>query len=490
MSKLWLSASAIALLASNAAMAQVSPADIVARVEAGLNLAEGEVSYDLDTRQDGSIALSNVHIGLTEDVVLRQTGGVLVLSAITGGEYDVDVRGLEHLSYELQDRGQSIGTLLIKSDDYSYQMRGPVEQLETRLDAVSSQISGSMIDDLSLHASFDLTLENTRISQSSGEFGHVELEIGRLLSESQTTDLEGTVMSRAMSVSEDVLYQIDWSGMPVFERIAKFEAGEIPLVLRDDYFSIAGSAGTSRSTQEWRTLEGGDIVAQSTAASSDAVVMLQDGALTVLAGSGPASVRLAGSMLPFSKASMAIDGMDASVSLPMIADGDVSDGAFSFRVAGVSASDAIWDSFDPNGALSRDPANLAIDIEFGVGLTEGFFLRNRGMAMRMPPTIESVNIEEVSLSAAGVDLSLGGRVLFDNSTSPPVPIGAIDAEITGVNDFIETLSSIGVVPAEMLMGVRMMMGVMLLPTDVVDQYTSRIEMRENGEITANGVPLR
>ncbi|SOH94507.1 hypothetical protein SAMN06273572_104206 [Monaibacterium marinum] len=490
MKKLLLSASGIALLAGSPVFAELTPADIAAQLEARLNLAEGEVSYDLDTRDDGSVALSNISVGLSDDVVLLQRDGVLVFSAIEGGAYDVEVRGLEHLAYELLDRGEMIGAFSIESDDYSYQMRGSLDEAETSFQTISTRIVGTMVDDLSLHGSFDMTLEDTIISQRSGAGGTMRMEAGRLLSESETIDHDGVVMSRAVSTSDDLIYEIDWSGMPVLERISKFEAGEIPLVQRDDYLVISGISGVSESTQEWQTFDGESIIAQSTGASSEAAIRLEDGALTVQAVSGSASVKLAGSMLPFSKASLSIDGLDTTVTFPMIADGRVSNGAFSFSVDGVSASDGIWDSFDPAGTLSRDPASIAIDVGFGVGLPEGLFVRSQGMALREPPTIENLDINEVSISAAGVDLSLDGRVQFDNSNRQPTPVGAVDAEISGINGFMEALSEMGVLPAEMLMGARMMMGVMLLPTDVVDQYTSHIEMNANGEITANGVPLQ
>ena len=147
-------------------------------------------------------------------------------------------------------------------------------------------------------------------------------------------------------------------------------------------------------------------------------------------------------------------------------------------------NEELWALFDPTKQLPRDPATLVLDLE-GMGT----FNPESAEAGQMPGAIESAALKALRLKLMGAEVTGTGAATFDNSAEVPVPVGAVDLKLTGINSLLDKLVAAGIVPAEQLMGVRMMLGLFAVP-EGNDGYVSKIEMREDGGLYANGQRLQ
>jgi hypothetical protein len=178
--------------------------------------------------------------------------------------------------------------------------------------------------------------------------------------------------------------------------------------------------------------------------------------------------------------------------MPIVVSDDPQDFAMLLRFDGLTASDTIWSMFDPSRALPRDPATLVVDLS-GTGK---WFVDITDPALAeapmdgVPGEVQSLTVNELRLDMVGAELTGTGDFTVDNSSMPPVPVGAIDLQLVGGNGLIDRLVSMGALPQEQAMGARMMLGLFARPGTGADTLTSRIEFTPQGGIIANGQPLR
>ncbi|MGR3465882.1 hypothetical protein [Limimaricola sp.] len=194
-------------------------------------------------------------------------------------------------------------------------------------------------------------------------------------------------------------------------------------------------------------------------------------------------------------------GLDA----PLAAGETAQDLSARITLDSLTLGDPVWALFDPAEVLPREPATLIAELSgtarLPQDLTDPDTAEAMGEAMGDPaddgaamadaaPEIESLTLDRLVLRLAGAELLGDGGFTFDNSdfeTFPgfPRPEGRIDLKIDGLNGLIEDLSTLGVIPAEQLMGARMMLG--LFTTTVGnDEMTSTIEINPEGHVIANG----
>lgn len=197
--------------------------------------------------------------------------------------------------------------------------------------------------------------------------------------------------------------------------------------------------------------------------------------------------------------SLAAQRTSADLLIPVLR----ADSAQPFRLAytleGVSFADGIWALFDPTGQLPRDPASLVVDLDGKATLTGNLFdpapaqpgTDNGGAAVPPGPPFapESVTVNRVALDAAGASAEITGSLDFGDN--PAQPVGRLTGSFEGVNGLLDTLVTMGLVPQEQLMGVRMALTMFARPAeDNPDRLTSDIEFREGGAVFANGQQVR
>ena len=206
---------------------------------------------------------------------------------------------------------------------------------------------------------------------------------------------------------------------------------------------------------------------------------------------------LAPNEIPFPiEASMAEYGFDFQIPLSQGEDGP-RDARMAFNFTDLAISDMLWSIGDPQGILPRDPVTIALDIDAQVTPFFDFLDPEQMEAAAMsdvPGELNGVQVNSLTISGAGADITGDGAFTFDNSDlqtfgGVPRPEGQMSFAINGVNGLVDKLVQMGLIPEEEAMMPRMMMGMFTTPIGD-DMLTSTIEVNEEGHVLANGQRLR
>jgi hypothetical protein len=204
------------------------------------------------------------------------------------------------------------------------------------------------------------------------------------------------------------------------------------------------------------------------------------------------TVNAVSSQLPLPDASLAMDSSSWKFDMPVSVSEEPQDFALLLKLEGLTASDMLWSMFDPSSVLPRDPAALIIDLvgkgNWLVDITDPALAETP--IDGAPGEIEALTVRELRLDLAGAELTGTGDLTFNNEAMPPVPVGAINLQLVGGNTLLDKLVSMGLMPQEQAMGMRMMLGIFATPGAGEDTLTSTIEFTPEGGILANGQPLQ
>ncbi len=172
---------------------------------------------------------------------------------------------------------------------------------------------------------------------------------------------------------------------------------------------------------------------------------------------------------------------------PVMATEAAGDYGFVMKLAQLSVNEEAWAMLDPTGALSREAADLAIDISGKTKLDFVAMLQADETGVEPPiPAVETLDINALALKVAGATLTGTGAFTFDNTAGMPMPLGEANVIVTGANALIDGLIKTGLVAEEDAMGARMMMGAFMSPGANPDELTSKIEAKAGFEIYVNG----
>lgn len=211
-------------------------------------------------------------------------------------------------------------------------------------------------------------------------------------------------------------------------------------------------------------------------------------------GSEGMNVAMAGGDIPFPvEFSAAETGFE--VDMPIGISDEQQDFGFGFTIAGFEMSDLIWGIFDPTVQLPRDPATIALVLNGTVTVLADFFDPAQVLLLDsdeiVPGELNSLNLDTLQISAAGVELTGEGAFTFDNSDLAsfdgfPTPTGSVNLMLRGGNALLDKLVDMGLIPREQATGARMMMGLFAVAGSEPDTLSSTIEVQGNGKVFANG----
>jgi Uncharacterized protein conserved in bacteria (DUF2125) len=181
--------------------------------------------------------------------------------------------------------------------------------------------------------------------------------------------------------------------------------------------------------------------------------------------------------------------IEIDLTSPVIATDAAGDYSFLVKLTDFSLNEEAWGMFDPQGALTHDAAQIAIDISGKTKIDLPGLITAEESGVEPPiPAPESLNITELGLKVAGAALAGTGAFTFDNSMGMPMPLGEANITVTGANALIDGLIKTGLLSEDDAMGARMMMGMFMVPAGD-DQLTTKIEAKEGMQILVNGQPL-
>ncbi|MDV4169913.1 hypothetical protein [Rhodovulum sp. FJ3] len=185
----------------------------------------------------------------------------------------------------------------------------------------------------------------------------------------------------------------------------------------------------------------------------------------------------------------------AAFTFPMLMSEDPQDYKLAFAYRGLTVEDSIWDLFDPQGILPRDPATISLDLSGKMEWLIDILSGAEPEAGEIPALVYDVAINDLTIDLAGASVEGSGAfelnhddyISFDGI---PAPIGDASFVITGANGLLDNLVAMGLMPEEQVLGVRMMMGIFATPGEGDDVLTSTIETTAEGQVFANGQRLK
>ncbi len=263
-------------------------------------------------------------------------------------------------------------------------------------------------------------------------------------------------------------------------------------------FSFDGTFGYQGGQSEFAFTEGSDTMSGSSSTQSgSAVVAMSEGQLKYDVSAKGVALAMQGSDIPFP---INIDMAESGFRLitPLAKSDEEQDFQLGVTLGDFSMSDEIWSLFDPSAQLPRDPATIAFDLTGKARLLFDMMDPKQMEAVErgdtMPGEVNAVTLNSLEVSVAGAALTGDGDFVIDNSDTTtfdgmPKPVGVANFKLVGANGLMDKLVAMGLLPEDQAMGARMMLSMFAVPAGD-DALTSKLEVKEDGSVLANGQRLR
>ena len=251
-------------------------------------------------------------------------------------------------------------------------------------------------------------------------------------------------------------------------------------------FETSGSQGKGSTTQE-----GMSFAYESTAGASSALVEIVGGMMTYSVKGVDATMLLTPQGMPMPPVNISMKEIGMDVVMPFNAVAAPAQAMVALKLGEVAVGEELWSMIDPGQTIARDPLNIDINMTSMIQVIGDLTAAMAG-AVASPTEVVNINdltINSFLISAAGASVIAGGALTFDNSGPIPMPLGTLNVEINGAQGLSQKLVELGLVDA---MQSGMAMGMIMSfakPGAGADQFTSEIEFKDDGSITANGQPL-
>lgn len=238
-----------------------------------------------------------------------------------------------------------------------------------------------------------------------------------------------------------------------------------------------------------------------TSAGSSATSALRfsmlDGVIAYGGGSTETKMQLSGSQIPFPQLALGMEETAFDLKMPVSQTEEPTSFGLITKLIGLDAGEEIWSMFDPGQVLPHDPATLIIDVsgklKWLLDISDAEAVAAAGDAP--PAEIHALSVNDITLAVAGASVQGTGDFTFDPSDTVtfdgiPAPTGEANFTIVGANGLIDRLIQMGLLPEDQAMGARMMLGMFARPADGEDTLTSKIEVKGDGSVFANGMQLQ
>lgn len=209
-------------------------------------------------------------------------------------------------------------------------------------------------------------------------------------------------------------------------------------------------------------------------------------------------ISVVSSEIPFPIAFSA-EEIGMKLQMPPTASEEDKDMSVGITLRDFNVPEALWAIVDPTGILPHDPASVVLDLS-GKGrmLIDIFDPEATAQAEiigETPALVNSVNVNELLLRAAGAELTGTGAFEIDYNDlesfdGMPAPLGVANLSLVGANTLIDNLIKMGIMSDSDATGARLMISLLTVPSDKDDTLTSEIEFGKGGQISANGQRLK
>ena len=195
-----------------------------------------------------------------------------------------------------------------------------------------------------------------------------------------------------------------------------------------------------------------------------------------------------GAGVPFPPFDLSLSEMLMQAEIPFNSKDIPDEARLRILLADLAVGEGLWAMIDPDQTISRDPAQIDIDLEALVQIDAMAGMKSGGDPMTFG-LLHSLDINQILFAIAGASIQADGAVTFDNDGPVPTPLGAINIDINGLSTLANQLVALGLIDQ---MQAGMTLGMIMAfakPGPEADQFLSEISFSEDG-IKANGQSIR
>ncbi len=506
-SKLMYSAVAsVAVIAAQPAWADVTPQQVWDDLEAYMTSFGYSVT---GTESTSGNALTITDMGLSMDI--PEGGGTMAFSAseVTFedlGDGSVRVTFPENMPIQLKMNDVPDGEPFDLTIDYAQQGLQMVVSGEPgdmvydyTADSLGMRLSELNVDGETLgrdaaRADFNLKDITGTARVSVGELREISqsmttggLEYDAAFKDPETgnaVEFTGTVSEVSFEGDTTIPLDMDPEDMP-----AMLAAG----FAANGMITHTGGSGTFAASEDGEATTG-----KTSSGGGNLRLQMDADSISYAAGATDLTTSFSGNELPFPIES-AMSEASVNLTMPVSKSEEASDVALGVNLAGFTMSDMLWDIFDSNQVLPRDPATVAFDLTGKVKMlvdlmdAEQMAAADRGEITPAEP--QSLTLSGLLIEAIGARVTGDGAFTFDNSDlatfdGMPRPEGSLNVTVNGANGVIDKLIQMGFLKEEDAMGARMMLSMFSVPAGGEDELKSTIEITEQGHVLANGQRIK
>lgn len=189
------------------------------------------------------------------------------------------------------------------------------------------------------------------------------------------------------------------------------------------------------------------------------------------------------------------------LALPLLKSDQPQDFSYLTKLIDLELSEDIWGLIDPAKQLPRDPASLVIDLSGKIRLLEDllsdkpFTERGDDIADLQESELHELHVKQLHAKAIGAELQAQGDFTFDPSDKTtydglPVPTGKLEVVLKGVNQVMDKLVAMQLLPEDQAQAARFMLAMFTIKQEnEPDTVTSVLEFKDKG-FFANGQRLQ
>lgn len=481
-------------LAAGSASAQITPEEVWAFWQ-GMAQGAGYEMLSSGQRRDGaSLILDGVQVNaLSDTAAIRMPIGQITMRDRGDGTVEVTMPPAFDMSMTITEPGRDPVEMAVAIEQDAYVMVVSGTAASPKYDFTAASVAIALatptVDGEEVPMDMAIALGglkgSTALTQGSPIALSYDLSAEALEMTVSATDPEGggTV---EMSMGAEAL-------------VSRFE-GALPAVMTPDTeigaafaAGLRGKGGYSTGPLEFTFDVDDKGQATSVSGSMETTTIdigLEPAGLSYRAGTTGLALSLSGASIPFPELDLSAAEYSMGLTMPLVKSETASDFGLLMRVVDLALPAEVWGMIDPGAALPRDPATLIVETKGKARLFRDLTDQS-APADAMPGQVESISIDALQLKLAGADLTGTGAFTFDNAdmqTFPgmPRPAGSADLKLTGGNTLLDKLVSLGLVPQDQVMGIRMALALFARPGDGPDTLTSKIEITPDAQILANG----
>ncbi len=170
-------------------------------------------------------------------------------------------------------------------------------------------------------------------------------------------------------------------------------------------------------------------------------------------------------------------------------------GYFGTNLTNLTISNNLWDMFDPDQIIPRDPIGYEFSSTIDVLLNAiPEDLQDLETVIEDVTKSLVMTVEKAFFTGAGMTIEATGDTsidfeTLDSITGMPLMSAGYHIDMKGVTDFIGSLLELDLIEADMAFGARTIVGMIGIRQPEGDHFVSDVTVNSNGEITVNGKPF-